>query len=139
MVKNNKIIKDLKERNDKLVNQYRDRDIRCVSLERQLDELKGENQSLRKQLDYLRSGEYLNQLKFEVSMLEDLVDNNEVSEEDKKFIDMTHRNTELLEENQELKKQLDKIKEICKSVRPTWSICDTDVIAKIEDVLREVK
>ena len=107
MTKDNKIIKDLKERNDKLVNQYRDRDIRCVSLERQLDELKGENQSLRKQLDYLRSGEYLNQLKFEVSMLEDLVEKNEVSEEDKRFIDMTHRNTELLEENQELKKQLE--------------------------------
>lgn len=50
-MKDNKIIKDLKERNDKLVNQYRDRDIRCVSLERQLDELKGENQSLRKQLE----------------------------------------------------------------------------------------
>lgn len=105
MTKDNKIIKDLKERNDKLVKQYRD--IRCVSLERQLDELKGENQSLRKQLDYLRSGEYLNQLKFEVFMLEDLVENNEVSEEDKRFIDMAYRNTELLEENQELEKQLE--------------------------------
>ena len=46
---------------------------------------------------------------------------------------------QLQQKNQELKKQLDKIKEICKSVRPTWSICDTDVIAKIEDVLRGVK
>ena len=107
MTKDNKIIKDLKERNDKLVNQYRDRDIRCVSLERQLDELKGENQSLKKQLDYLRSGEYLNQLKFEVSMLEDIVANGKVSEEDKRFIDMAYRNTELLEENQELEKQLE--------------------------------
>lgn len=113
-IKDNKIIKDLKERNDKLVNQYRDRDIRCVSLERQLDELKEENQSLRKQLDYLRSGEYLNQLKFEVSMLEDLVDNNEVSEEDKRFIDMTHRNTELLEENQKYKDVFDKVEEYIK-------------------------
>lgn len=50
-IKDNKIIKDLKERNEKLVNQYRDRDIRCVSLERQLDKLKEENQSLRKQLE----------------------------------------------------------------------------------------
>lgn len=72
--------------------------------------LKQENQELKKQLDYLRSGEYLNQLKFEVSMLEDIVANGEVSEEDKKFIDMTHRNTELLEENQKLKKQLDNYK-----------------------------
>ena len=113
-MKDNKIIKDLKERNGKLVNQYRDRDIRCVSLERQLDKLKEENQSLRKQLDYLRSGEYLNQLKFEVSMLEDLVDNNEVSEEDKRFIDMTHRNTELLEENQKYKDVFDKVEEYIK-------------------------
>ena len=49
---------------------------------------------LKKQLEYLRSGEYLNQLKFEIK-------------EDKEFIDMTHRNTELLEENQSLKKQLE--------------------------------
>ena len=50
MVKNNKIIKDLKERNDKLVNQYRDRDIRCVSLERQLEKLQQENLKLRIQV-----------------------------------------------------------------------------------------
>lgn len=43
MTKDNKIIKDLKERNEKLVNQYRDRDIRCVSLERQLEKLQQEN------------------------------------------------------------------------------------------------
>ena len=36
-------------------------------------------------------------------MLQDLVDNGEVSKEDKEFIDMIHRNTELLEENQKLK------------------------------------
>lgn len=50
MTKRNKIIKDLKERNDKLVNQYRDRDIRCVSLERQLDKLRQENLELRIQV-----------------------------------------------------------------------------------------
>lgn len=122
MTKENKIIKDLKERNGKLVNQYRDRDIRCVSLERQLDELKEENQSLRKQLDYLRSGEYLNQLKFEVSMLEDLVDNNEVSEEDKRFIDMTHRNTELLEENQKLRIKLDYALKLLSDIYPPCEI-----------------
>ena len=51
MVKNSKIIKDLKECNDKLVNQYRDRDIRCVSLERQLDKLKEENQKMKEVID----------------------------------------------------------------------------------------
>ena len=40
-------------------------------------------------------------------MLQDVVDNGEVSEIDKAFIDMTHRNTELLEENQKLKERID--------------------------------
>lgn len=60
-----------------------------------------ENKVLTRQLEYIRSGEYLNQLKFERNMLEDIVDNGEVSKEDKEFIDMTHRNTELLEQQQE--------------------------------------
>ncbi len=66
------------------------------------EQLQQENQELQKQLEYLRSGEYLNQLKFERNMLQDVVDKMEVSKEDKDFIDMTHRNTELLEENEEL-------------------------------------
>ena len=65
-----------------------------------------ENTDLKKQLEYLRSGEYLNQLKFERNMLENIVQNMEVSKEDKEFIDMTHRNTELLEENKQLKEKL---------------------------------
>ena len=67
-----------------------------------------ENQQLKEQLEYLRSGEYLNQLKFERNMLENIVQNMEVSKEDKEFIDMTHRNTELLEENQALKDRINK-------------------------------
>lgn len=65
------------------------------------------SQELKKQVEYLRSGEYLNQLRFERDMLQDVANNGEVSKEDKEFIDMTHRNTELLEENAELKKQLE--------------------------------
>lgn len=61
---------------------------------------------LNKQVDYIRSGEYLNQLKFERNMLEEIVEHGELSKEDKEFIDMTHRNTELLEENEKLKLQL---------------------------------
>lgn len=64
-------------------------------------ELHKENQKLKKQLNYLRSGEYLNQLRFERDMLQHVVDNNEVSKEDKEFIDMTHRNTELLAQQKE--------------------------------------
>lgn len=70
-----------------------------------------ENTDLKKQLEYLRSGEYLNQLKFERNMLENIVQNMEVSKEDKEFINMTHRNTELLEENQELKDRINKATE----------------------------
>ena len=40
MTKDNKIIKDLKERNRKLSYQYRERDIRCFTLERQIEEMK---------------------------------------------------------------------------------------------------
>ena len=66
-----------------------------------------ENKLLTRQLSYIRSGEYLNQLKFERNMLEDVVSKGEVSEIDKAFIDMTHRNTELLEENKKLKERID--------------------------------
>ena len=41
--------------------------------------------------------------------------------------------------NQKYKEMFSEIQKICKSVLPTWSICDTDVIAKIEDILKEVE
>ena len=61
----NKVIKDLKERNDKLQEQYRLRDIRCIHLEYENEMLKSdfkaqheltkkyaeENKDLRKQLE----------------------------------------------------------------------------------------
>lgn len=65
-----------------------------------------EIKSLEKQLEYLRSGEYYNQLRFENEMLQQVVDTNGVPSEVYNYIDCTHRNIELLEENQELKKQL---------------------------------
>lgn len=68
-----------------------------------------ENQELKKQLEYLRSGEYYNQLRFENKMLQDIVDNGEVSKEDREFIDCTHRNTELLEQQQEFVKYMENI------------------------------
>ena len=66
-----------------------------------------EHKNLKRQLNYLRSGEYYNQLKFERDMLQNVVDNGEVSKEDKEFIDMTHRNTELLEQQKEFIKYLE--------------------------------
>ena len=65
-----------------------------------------EIKSLEKQIEYLRSGEYYNQLRFENEMLQQVVDTNGVPSEVYDYIDCTHRNTELLEENQKLKKQL---------------------------------
>ena len=70
-------------------------------------QLQQENQKLKKQLEYLRSGEYYNQLRFENEMLQQVVDTNGVPSEVYDYIDCTHRNTELLEENQELKKQVE--------------------------------
>lgn len=70
-----------------------------------------EIKSLEKQLEYLRSGEYYNQLRFENEMLQQVVDTNGVPSEVYDYIDCTHRNTELLEENQELKKQLEEAQE----------------------------
>ena len=49
-----KVIKDLKERNDKLQEQYRLRDIRCVHLEQENQELKAINEEHRKINDMLR-------------------------------------------------------------------------------------
>ena len=66
-----------------------------------------EIKSLEKQLEYLRSGEYYNQLRFERDMLQYVADNGKVSKEDKEFIDMTHRNTELLEVIEELREYIE--------------------------------
>lgn len=74
-----------------------------------LMEKERENQELKEQLDYLRSGEYLNQLRFERDMLQHVVDNSKVSKVDKEFIDMTHRNTELLAQQKEFIDYLDAI------------------------------
>lgn len=81
-----------------------------------------EIKELQSQLSYLRSGEYYNQLRIERDMLQHVVDHNEVSKEDKEFIDMTHRNAELLEEKQEiidyLKEEIDKYEQsICKILK----------------------
>lgn len=77
-------------------------------LEKENEMLKEENEAIKKQLNYLRSGEYYNQLKFERNMLQDIVDNGVVSQEDREYIDCTRRNTELLEENNQLKEELEK-------------------------------
>lgn len=84
---------------------------------------------LERQLEYLRSGEYYNQLRFERNMLEYIVDNGEVSKEDKEFIDCTHRNTELLEQQKEFIKYLGDENDIFSVVRVK------DVLSKYKEII----
>lgn len=93
------------------------------------DYLEEENHSLKKQLDYLRNGEYYNQLRFENEMLQQLVDTNGVSSEVYNYIKCNHRNTELLEENQKYKEVIDKaIDLIEKSVTTDIGIDSNNII-----------
>lgn len=75
--------------------------------DREIQELKKEIKNLKRQLSYIHSSEYYNQLRFERDVLKDVVNNGEVSKEDKQFIDCTHRNTELLEQQKEFIKFLE--------------------------------
>lgn len=81
----NKVIKDLKERNDKLQEQYRLRDIRCIHLEYENEMLKSdfeaqheltkkyaeENKDLRKQLEAIN--EQANYLRRSIERKEDTI------------------------------------------------------------------
>lgn len=87
--------------------------------EQQYNDLVEGKEKLKEQLDYLRSGEYLNQLKFERDMLQNVVDNSEVSTEDKEFIDMTHRNTQLLKHQKEF---IEWLEENWKTTQDIWYI-----------------
>ena len=111
----NKVIKDLKERNDKLQEQYRLRDIRCIHLEYENEMLKGdfeaqheltkkyaeENQALKKQLE-----EYDRKLFFtknELDMRQKSIDNKlnqqkEFIEYLTSYIDLLSNNPDLIEE-----------------------------------------
>ena len=108
----------------------------------EMDNWKKEVQLLKDQLNYLRSGEYINQLKFERDMLQYSVENGEVQEEDKNFIDMTHRNTELLEEKQKYKKVIDKLSKTIYEIdelRKTTGGYPSDYIDYSLEILREVE
>ena len=94
-----------------------------------------ENQELKKQLEYLRSGEYLNQLKFERDMLQYIVDNGEVSKEDKTYIDCTHRNTELLGQQKEFIQWLEsESKELIRDAGYHQRIC-LEILDKYKEIM----
>lgn len=64
------------------------------------EKLQQENNELKKQLEYLRSGEYYNQLRFENKMLQQVVDTNGVPSEVYDYLESVHKNTEFLEQQQ---------------------------------------
>lgn len=90
---------------------------------------------LKNQLEYLRSGEYLNQLKFERDMLQYIVDNGEVSKEDKTYIDCTHRNTELLAQQKEFIQWLEsESKELIRDAGYHQRIC-LEILDKYKEII----
>ena len=118
--KENKILRENSEHNDKVV-----------------DKVNWENQELKKQLEYLRSGEYYNQLRFENEMLQQVVDTNGVPSEVYDYIDCTHRNTELLEENQKYKEAIDKVIEYIQKMFETGFYNDDYYLCKLKKILQD--
>ena len=106
-----------------------------------LMEKERENQELKEQIDYLRSGEYLNQLRFERDMLQHVVDNSKVSKVDKEFIDMTHRNTELLAQQKEFIEWLEQNienEEYCYLAQNPNERCRKDVFEEVLSKYKEI-
>ena len=110
-------------------------DLNNLALER--NTLAEENKTLKQQLDYLRSGEYYNQLRFENEMLQNVVDTNGIPSEVYDYIECTHRNTELLEENQKLKNNWAKLKKWLKLHINTTTKDKTRILFK--SILANVK
>ena len=130
------LTRNVLEQRDNIENQ-RNRELNS-NREEYIKQLQQENEQLKKQLEYLRSGEYFNQLKFERNMLENIVQNMKVSKEDKEFIDMTHRNTELLEENEQLKDRNNKVlDEIVKDKMEQFDDYVIFLLEKYENILKE--
>ena len=110
-------------------------------------EFESEVYELKKQLEYLKNGEYLNQLRFERDMLQDLVDKKEISKEDKEFIDMTHRNTELLEQQKEFIKWLeDEKNRLARELSNLYEdslghtrLVNEDIFDEVNDILQKYK
>jgi len=104
--------------------------------EEEHNKLKEENQKLKKQLEYIRTGEYYNQLRFERDMLQQVVDTNGVPSEVYDYIDCTHRNTELLEQQQEFIKYLTSYIELLNN-KP--DLIEESQIDILEEILQKYK
>ena len=136
----------LQQENQKLEKQLEVGEEQYNNLVEEKEELKAlydstilENKRLNKQLDYLRSGEYYNQLKFERDVLQDIVNKGKVSKDDKTYIDCTHRNTELLEENQKYKEVINKAIKFIEDDYYSLNTTDINSIAITSDKLLKVR
>ena len=106
-----------------------------------------ENQELKKQLEYLRSGEYYNQLRFENEMLQQVVDTNGVPSEVYDYIDCTHRNTELLEQQQEFIEYLENEKnKLAREISNLYEdslghtrLVNEDIFNEVDTILQKYK
>lgn len=105
--KNYRFMLSLTNENEKLKHQLEKYENNLVG-NTDSEELQQENIKLKEQLDYIRSGEYYNQLRFENEMLQQVVDTNGIPSEVYDYINCTHRNTELLEEKEQLQQRNDK-------------------------------
>ena len=52
---------------------------------------------------------------------------------------LEEENEKLKMQNQKYKEAVNKIKKICESTPPDWSICGIEVVSRIENVLKEVE
>ena len=131
---------ELKKKYENAVADYEKTRFEKEQLNSLVNSCQEEIRQLKKQPDYLRSEEYYNQLRFERDMLQNVVDNGEVPKEDKQFIDMTHRNTELLEQQKEFINYLeDEIKlqeEINDIVLATGF---EEILQKYKEIIGDVK
>lgn len=135
----NEYIEKVKQENNELKKQFKHcycNRTDCSSRikdSKKYDSLQQENEKLKKQLEYLRGGEYYNQLRFENKMLQDIVDNGEVSKEDREFIDCTHRNTELLEQQKEF---IDYLEDMLNDDNDIFSVIRVkDVLKKYREII----
>ena len=111
------------------------------------EQLQQENQKLKKQLDYLRSGEYYNQLRFENEMLQQVVDTNGVPSEVYDYIDCTHRNTELLGQQKEfisyLENEKDRLARECSNIYEDTlgktRFVNEDIFNEVDTILSKYK
>lgn len=126
----------LQEENEELKSQLRGT-THCFD-EEEHNRLKEENQKLKKQLKYLRSGEYYNQLRFERDMLQQVVDTNGVPSEVYDYIDCTHRNTELLEQQQEFIKYLTSYIELLNNKPDLIEESQIDILEEILQKYKEI-